>query len=215
MSILAWKWYTSQTNFQSNPGTATTLLLVPRLLGKGHWIVPSSETHPIWSYTNRSGQAGNVHAIYLPSKEPLQSNSIHDINNAFVKPSLVLKQLGCQIAAHNAYTYPLNYHFTIEHCTEAIATQHLPQVLAQNPFGLLEDVFVIHDWLQWPQPFSCEQVYDPGGVSLQLLLLLLGELAGLLPPLGDEGFGPSYALTYNTKFPHVSAVLCAYCHMLL
>jgi len=56
--------------------------------------VPGSEAHPIWSYTNRSGQAGYVHAIYLLSKEPLQSNSNHDINNAFVKPSLVLEHLG-------------------------------------------------------------------------------------------------------------------------
>ncbi len=55
-------------------------------------------------------------------------------------------------------------------------------------------------------------MYDPGGVSLQLLLLLPGELDG--PPLGDEGSGPSYALTYNTKLPHVSAVLSASCYML-
>ena len=52
--------------------------------------------------------------------------------------------------------------------------------------------------MQWPQPFSCEQVSFPGETSLQALPLLLleaGELGVLLLLAGEDGAGPSYALT--------------------
>ena len=102
---------------------------------------------------------------------------------------------------------------TILNCLDSIWTtynclllyyQQRPQVLAQYPLGLLDDVFFIQDEEQCPQPFSCEQLFLPGETSLQvpllLLLLLLGERGeepfweGLLA-FGEDGAGPSKALT--------------------
>ena len=79
--------------------------------------------------------------------------------------------------------------------------QQRPQLLAQYPLGLLDDVVFIHDEEQCPHAFSCEQLFLPGETSLQVLLLLLlgglGEeplLEGLLA-FGEDGAGPSKALT--------------------
>ena len=80
--------------------------------------------------------------------------------------------------------------------------QQRPQVFAQYPLGLLEEVFVIHEEEQWPHAFSCEQLFLLTATSVQaplLLLLLLplrGELGGESSPegllvFGEEGVGPS------------------------
>lgn len=112
-----------------------------------------------------------------------------------------LQQLGLSILTqHSLYSYLLD-RSCAAHPATALGYQQRPQVLAQYPLGLLEDVLVIHDEEQWPHAFSCEQVFLLTAASIQaplllLLVLLRGELGGESSPegllaLGDDGVGPS------------------------